>query len=368
MIKSPEYIKTLKTYKAGKPIDELMREKKLERVVKLASNENPLGPSPMALEAIHAALTDLHRYTDPSCYKLIHAVAEKFGQSPDRIFAASGSDAILQYIVSTFSEEGDELLTCEHTFIGWFVNVHKYNRISVTVPQKDNAYDLEAIANAITPKTKIVYLANPNNPTGTMFGKTELKKFLSSIPKDVLVIYDEAYSVYAEDFEEYPNGLDILNENVIVLRTFSKAYGLAGLRIGIAFASPDIIKELYKVKLPFEPNALAQIAAIAALNDTAFLSKTKELNKYSLNLLEKNVDELGLQRTRTFANFFMIIFPDEITAKEFLEECLNFGLILRPLASFGYPNAIRINSGTGDETAFAADVLKKVHAKLMIEN
>lgn len=367
MIKSPEYIKNLRTYKAGKPIGELMREKKLERVVKLASNENPLGPSPKALEAIKNNLSSLHRYSDPSCYNLINAIAAKYNKPADRFFAASGSDAILQYIVSTFSEEGDELLTCEHTFIGWFVNVNKYNRKSVTAPQKGYSYDLDAIAAAITDKTKIIYLANPNNPTGTMFGKDALQNFLNTIPKDILVIYDEAYSVYAEDFPDYPNGMDIEHDNVIVLRTFSKAFGLAGLRIGMAFAHSDIIRELYKVKLPFEPNALAQEAAIAALTDSEFIKITKELNKKTISALESAVDELGITRTETRANFFMMIFPDQRLAMEFHEECLNHGLILRPVASFGYPNAVRINSGTEEETAFAIEVLSKVHQKLMIE-
>lgn len=367
MVTVPEFIKHLKPYKAGKPIEELAREKGLDRIVKLASNENPLGPSPGAIDAIHRISSELHRYTDPYCFRLTHAVAAKYNQPPERIFAASGSDAILQYIISTFTNEGDEVLSSEGTFIGWFVNVNKYNRKSVTVPQKNFRYDLKAIAGAITERTRIIYLANPNNPTGTIFTRTEFESFLTKVPDDILIIYDEAYTVYAEHNEEYPRGLDYKFDNLIVLRTFSKAYGLAGLRIGIAFGHPEAIRELYKVKLPFEPNMLAQEAAIASLADDAFIRKTVDLNRLTLALLEETVDNLGLKRTDSSANFFMILFDDTESAKEFNDECLANGLILRPLSSFGFPNAIRINSGTEEETAFAAEVLNLVHKKVIAD-
>ncbi len=367
MVSVPEFIKHLSPYKAGKPIEELAREKGLSRIVKLASNENPLGPSPKAIEAMKSITSELHRYTDPYCYRLTHAVAEKYNQAAEGIFSAAGSDAILQYIISTFTEEGDEVLTSEGTFIGWFVNVNKYHRKSVTVPQKNYRYDLRALAGAITEKTRIIYLANPNNPTGTIFTKTEFESFLTKVPDDILIIYDEAYTVYSEHNPDYPRGLDYQLDNLIVLRTFSKAYGLAGLRIGIAFGHPAVIRELYKVKLPFEPNFLAQQAAIASLADDEFIKKTVELNTRSLHLLEETTDMLGLRRTVSAANFFMILFDDTESALEFNEECLSNGLILRPLGSFGFPNAVRINSGTDEETAFAADVLKRVHKKVIAD-
>ncbi|QOJ29044.1 MAG: histidinol-phosphate transaminase [Ignavibacteriales bacterium] len=367
MVFVPEFIRNLSPYKAGKPIDELAREKGLTRIVKLASNENPLGPSPKALDAMKTVTGELHRYTDPSCYRLTHAVSAKYNQPADRVFAAAGSDAILQYIISTFSEPGDEVLTSEGTFIGWFVNVNKYDRKSVTVPQREYRYDLKTMADAITSQTKIIYLANPNNPTGTIFTKNEFEYFLAKVPDDILIIYDEAYTVYSEHNPEYPRGLDYKLNNLIVLRTFSKAYGLAGLRIGIAFGHPSVIRELYKVKLPFEPNLLAQEAAIASLGDDEFIQKTVELNRRSLRILEETADQLGINRTESAANFFMLLFDDTETAFEFHEECLASGLILRPLGSFGFPNAVRINSGTDEETAFAADVLKRVYKKVIAD-
>ncbi len=282
MIKIPEHIKNLKPYKAGKPIEDLVREKGLNKIVKLASNENPLGPSPKAVEAIKNNLDKLHRYTNPSSYKLVHAIAEKYKKDPSQIVCSSGSDSILQFIITAFTDEHDELLTSEGTFIGWYVNSNKYGRKLNLVPLKDYHYDLEEIVNRINSKTKIIYLANPNNPTGTKFTKREFENFIKRVPKNVLVVLDEAYTVYAEDDPEYPNGLEYDSENLITVRTLSKAYGLAGIRIGFAIGPSYLIKEIYKVKLPFEPNLLAQEAGIAALNDEEFLFKTKDLNKASL--------------------------------------------------------------------------------------
>ena len=365
MIKVPEHILKLKPYKAGKPIDELVREKGITKIVKLASNENPLGPSPKAMEVIKGHVTDLHRYTNPSSYRLVHTIAKKYNKRPEQIVTASGSDALLQYIITAFSDGNDELLTSEGTFIGWYVNADKYGRKSTLVPLKNYHYDLDGIYENINSKTKIIYLANPNNPTGTMFTKREFEAFLNKIPKDILVLLDEAYTIYAEENPEYPNGLEYDNDNLIVLRTLSKAYGLAGIRLGIAFGPEYLIKELYKVKLPFEPNALAQEAAIAALEDDDFLEKTKMLNKYSLEKMKGKFDELNIEYISTSANFYLLIFPTEEFAIDFNEQCLNKGLILRHVNTFGIPNGIRINSGTDEETDFALNVISEVYPILL---
>ena len=365
MIKIPKHIQELKPYKAGKPIEELAREKGITKIVKLASNENPLGPSPMAIDVIGNYLTELHRYTNPSSYKLVHAIAKKYNKNPEQIVTASGSDALLQYIITAFSDENDELLTSESTFIGWYVNGDKYGRKSSLVPLKNYHYDLETICQNINPHTKIIYLANPNNPTGTMFTKKEFESFLNKVPNEILVLLDEAYTIYAEENPEYPNGLAYGNENLIVLRTLSKAYGLAGLRLGIAFGPEYLIKEIYKVKLPFEPNALAQEAAIAALNDDEFLKNTKTLNKSSLKRMKMKFDELKIEYVPTSANFYMMIFPTEEFASDFNEQCLNKGLILRHVNTFGIPNGIRINSGTDDETEFALNVISEIYPRLL---
>jgi len=364
MIKIPEHIQKLKPYKAGKPIDELVREKGITKIVKLASNENPLGPSPKAMEVMKDHLGDLHRYTNPSSFKLVHAIAEKIKKKPKQIVTASGSDAIIQYLITAFSDENDEVLSSEGTFIGWYVNVNKYGRKSLLVPLKNYHFDLDAIAEHINAKTKIIYLANPNNPTGTMFTKKEFEFFMRKVPNDVLVVLDEAYTVYAEDNPDYPNGLDYDLENLFVLRTLSKAYGLAGIRIGFAVAQEYLVKEMYKVKLPFEPNALAQEAAIAALQDDEFLENTVKLNKRSLEAFKRKFDELFIAYIPTAANFFMLVFPTEEFAVDFNEECLNRGLILRHVYTFGIPNGIRINSGTDEETEFAIKVIGEVYPML----
>lgn len=361
MIKIPEHIQKLKPYKAGKPIEELAREKGIQKIVKLASNENPLGPSPKAVEEIKKHVNELHRYTNPSAYKLVGAIAEKYNKRPGQIVTGSGSDSLIQYLITAFSDDDDELLSSEGTFIGWYVNVNKYGRISKLVPLKNYHLDLDAIAEAINSKTKIIYLANPNNPTGTMFTRREFEDFMSRVPEDVLVVLDEAYTVYAESNPDYPNGLTYDLDNLLVLRTLSKAYGLAGIRIGFAFGKEYLINEMYKVKLPFEPNELAQDAAIAALQDDTFLKATVDLNSESLNMMKKGLEEIGIDYVPTSANFFLILFPDEEFTTEFNAECLNRGLILRHVDTFGIPNGIRINSGTIEETEFALNVLEEVY-------
>jgi histidinol-phosphate aminotransferase len=360
MIRIPEHISELQPYKAGKPIDELAREKGIKKIVKLASNENPLGPSPRAIDAIKSAIFELHRYSDPSAYKLVNALAVKTGRRPEQIITGSGSDSLIQYSITAFTDSRDVLLSSEGTFIGWYVNAAKYNRKMTLTPLKNFAYDLDRIYDSITGETKIIYLANPNNPTGTIFRKKEFEKFLSHVPDNIIVILDEAYTIYAEADPDYPNGLNYDYSNLIVMRTLSKAFGLAGLRAGYAAGPEHLIKQMYKVKLPFEPNSLAQEAAIAAIDDEDFIRKTKEINKLSLSMMKKSFDDMGLKYVPTSANFFLLLFPNENIAAAFNEECLNYGLILRHVKSFGIPNGVRINSGTIEETRFAIDVIKQV--------
>ena len=364
MIQIPKHIKALQPYKAGKPIEDLAREKSLTKIVKLASNENPLGPSPKAMEAIQRFIPEIYRYTNPSAYKLVNAISKKYNKKPEQIVTGSGSDSLIQFIITAFSDDGDDVISSEGTFIGWYVNAAKYGRNSIRIPLKNYGFNLDYIADSVTPKTKIIYLANPNNPTGSMFTKMEFEKFHKKIPDDVLVILDEAYTAYAEDLPEYPNGLDYDFDNLIVLRTLSKAYGLAGLRLGFAFGPEYLIKELYKVKLPFEPNLLAQEGAIAALNDDEFVERTKTLNKKSLKFMEEKLDELGIEHIKTAANFLLMIFPTADFTELFNEECLSRGLILRHVKSFGIPNGIRMNSGTMEETIFAMNIVSEVYTKV----
>jgi len=365
MIKIPEWITNLKPYIPGKPIEQLAGEKALDRIVKLASNENPLGPSPKAMAAVIEHINNAHRYVNPTSPELVAKIGRKFGKTSGQIICAHGVDALLAYILSAFTRENDEVLTSEGTFIGIYVNTRKLGRQLSQVPLKKYAFDLEAIISAITPRTKVIYLANPNNPTGTIFTKRQFENFLNRVPEDLLIILDEAYTEFASADPDFPNGLDYCNGNLIVTRTLSKSYGLAGLRIGYAVASEEIIRELYKVKLPFEPNYLAQVAAIAALDDEEFLNETLDINKKSLERMYAKFDELGIEYVPSLANFILLLMPSEKSARLFFEECLNQGLIVRHVLPFGIPNGIRVNSSTADETDFALQVIEKVHSQLL---
>ena len=364
MIEIPDHTKRLVAYKSGKPISELAREKDLARIVKLASNENPIGPSPKAIEALERTSCELNRYTDPGSTDLVERMSQLIGKKPDQIIFGHGTDALLAYIISAFTHEEEEVLTSSATFIGIYVSVNKFGRTLRTVPHKNYGYDLEALAKAVTKETRIIYLANPNNPTGTMFDKASFERFMAQVPNNILVILDEAYSAYAEEHEGYPDGLKYDYENLLVTRTLSKVFGLAGLRIGYCTGPAYLIHELYKVKLPFEPNRLAQVAALAALDDKEFLARTIETNRESLRMFRESFERLGIEYVPTAANFYLMLFATEAIATAFYEGCLDHGLIVRPVKPFGLPNGIRINSGTEEETRFAIDVIEKVHAQV----
>jgi histidinol-phosphate aminotransferase len=360
MVYIPRYVGMLQPYVAGKPIDELAREKGLTRIVKLASNENPLGPSPKAIEAAREALGQNHRYCDPGAYDLTQALARKLGKPAAQIVCGAGTDSLLGYIVGAFSDFGDEVLTSHGTFIGIYVNTNKQGRRLRQVPMRDYRYDLPAIADTITERTRIVYIANPNNPTGTIVTRVEFETFMRRVPDSILVILDEAYTSYAAACPEYPDGLDYHYDNMIVTRTMSKDYGLAGFRVGYAVGPERLIGELRKIKLPFEPSLPAQKAAIAALDDDDFLKKTVELNHRNLGRLTDGFDKLELPYVKSKANFVLLTFASESQAAGFTAECMDRGLILRHVKAFGIPEGVRINSGTDDETAYALEVIEQV--------
>lgn len=361
MIKIPDFVEKLIPYKAGKPIAELAREKNLTRIVKLASAENPLGSSPKALKAIEAALSDLNRYADPASYDLVQAIAAHYSVQPNHIICGHGTDSLLAYIVSAFTEEGDEIITSAGTFIGIYVSISKTGRKLIKLPLKDYGFDLDALSEAITENTSMIYLANPNNPTGTMFSSQEFEAFMDKVPDHIMVILDEAYTDYASEYENYPNGVRYDYENLVITRTLSKAHGLAGLRIGFAVGPDKVIEALYKVKLPFEPNLLAQQAGIAALDDDVFLRRTIDLNRESLGALAQAFERIGIPQVKTHTNFILTLMPSQVQAARFAEECANRGLIVRHVDKFGVPNGVRVNSGTMDETAFAIEVMEKVY-------
>ncbi|HWR82799.1 MAG TPA: histidinol-phosphate transaminase [Candidatus Deferrimicrobium sp.] len=367
MITIPEHIATLAPYEAGKPISELARTKNLMRIIKLASNENPLGPSPKALAAIEKAVNDLHRYVNPAAPELVRAVSRKYHVTPQRIICGHGTDALLSYIVTALSEPGDEVLTSEGSFIGMYVGTLKQGRRLRKIPLKNYAFNLDAIATAISPRTRIVYLANPNNPTGTMFGAGQFESFMAEVPRHVLVVLDEAYFTYALEHPNYPDGITYEYDNLIVTRSLSKAYGLAGIRVGLAVGPEDLIRALYKVKLPFEPNSLAQAAAVAALDDDDFLRLTVQTNTRNLSRMRLRFDELGIRQVETVADFILLLMPSEEFAETFFARCLDQGLIVRHVKSFGIPNGIRLNSGTDEETTVALDIIEQVWTEMTAE-
>src|SRR5271155_2550841 len=300
----PPYIESLRPYEAGRGIEEVQREYGLTRVSKLASNENPLGPSPLAVEAMRLRLGGLHLYPNGGL-DLRRVLAEKFDLKIENVIAGSGSEGIISNIIRTFLCDEDEVLTTEAAFIGFQVLAKSRGGKYRTVPYRDWHYDLPGLAREINERTKIIYLANPNNPTGTIFSKHEFDDFYRHVPERVLIILDEAYFEYAQDNSRYPDSMHYRYDNVITLRTFSKIYGLAGVRIGYGFAHEDLIANLLKVKLPFEPSGLAQIAGIAALDDREFVDRALELNARGLRLISDSLREMGFDVIPSEANFVM---------------------------------------------------------------
>lgn len=353
----PPYIESLEPYKPGKPVSELQRETGLSSITKLASNENPLGPSPLALERIKEHLNDLHRYPNGGL-DLRELLAARFRLRVDNVICGSGSEGIMSSIIRAFLCDDDEVLTSEGTFVGFYVLARSRGTKLVTVPLRDYRFDLPAIAKAITPHTKIIYLANPNNPTGTIFTTDEFDAFMGKVPEHVLIILDEAYFEYAKDNPSYPDSMRYRYDNVITLRTFSKAYGLAGIRIGYGFAHDRLITNLLKVKLPFEPSTLAQAAGIGALADNEFLERSLTVNTAGKKQLLPALRRLGLTVVPSEANFVLVPLASESMANYLYQELLLQGVIVRPLKSFGLPSCLRITIGTPEQIDILVDRLR----------
>lgn len=363
MIKIPDYIQNLSPYKPGNKLKSGRKQKNISDFINLASNENPLGASPKAIEALKETTKYLSIYPDVGATELISYLSEMLGKPEKNIIAGSGSDAIIGDIIKAFSDYGDDILTAQETFIGYFVNILKLGRNLIKAPMKNHQYDLEAIINSITPKTRIIFLSNPNNPTGSMFFRDEFESFLRRVPEDILIVYDEAYSIYAALFEGYPDGLEFEQENLIVIRTFSKSHGLAGIRIGFAFGPEKLISTLYKVKLPFEPNSIAQKVALAALTDYDFIFQTIKLNTISIERLTNLLHELNINYVKPYANFVMILFENQELASNFVDKCYDNGILVRHLPPFGVPNGVRISTGTHTQMDYSLNVFKKLLGK-----
>ncbi|MFH1269522.1 MAG: histidinol-phosphate transaminase [Candidatus Omnitrophota bacterium] len=345
-------------YVPGKPIEETKRQLGLKEVIKLASNENPLGPSPKAVEAIKKSLSKANRYPDSQGYYLKKKLARYLGVGPSNLVLGNGSDELIDIIIKTFAEDDENIITADTTFLEYEIISRVNGRRIVTVPLRYFKYDLEAIKNKIDRKTKLIFISNPNNPTGTYVTKYEFEDFMHGLPTGVLVVLDEAYDTFI-DVDDFPAGLNyIKNKNVIVLKTFSKAYGLAGLRIGYAVGDAELVSYMEKVRQPFNVNSLAQAAAAAALDDKKFLRKTRAAILAGKNYLYDALNQLGLAYVPSVANFILIDTGRDGVG--FSRIMLKYGLIVRDMAQYGLKNFIRVTVGTRKENERFVRVLRKV--------
>ncbi|MEN8257523.1 MAG: histidinol-phosphate transaminase [Thermodesulfobacteriota bacterium] len=352
-------IKDLVPYPPGKPLKELEREYGVTDSIKMASNENSLGPSPKAMEAITGCLGNLHRYPDGSCYYLAQAVAENLGVAQEELVFGNGSNEVIDFLVRAFVCPGDEVITSHPSFLVYQTMVQAQDGVNIVVPLKDMGHDLDTIATKITPRTKLIFLDNPNNPTGTVFDKATFEGFLAKVPETVIVVLDEAYVDFVDDdlgldVREYLHG----NTAVVGLRTFSKAYGIAGLRVGFGIMNGEIASYLHRVRQPFNVNELAQVGALACLKDNEHYEKTMAMTRAGIVWLSSEISKLGCHVFASQTNFFLV--DVNCDCKDLYERMLHRGVIVRPMAAYGYGSYIRITVGTEAENKRLAGALAQV--------
>lgn len=358
-------VQHLAPYQPGKPIDELQRELGLSRVVKLASNENPLGPSPKALAALQKAVqgdpVELGRYPDGNGFILKQALSQRFDLRLDGITLGNGSNDVLELVARAFLGEGDDAIFAEHAFAVYPLAVQAVGARGIAVPARDFGHDLPAMAAAVTPATKVIFLANPNNPTGTWFEADDFAVFMAQVPGHVVVVLDEAYGEFVTASDAL-DGLKVLPKypNLIVSRTLAKAYGLASLRVGYAVASAEITNIINRVRQPFNVNSLALIAAAAAITDDEFVAKTRALNQAGMQQWLDGLAALGLSAMPSRGNFLCVDMQQE--AAPLFQALLREGVIVRPVANYGLPRHLRISIGLAEENAFALNALQRVLA------
>jgi histidinol-phosphate aminotransferase len=355
----PPCISSLRPYNPGPDLKELQRRYGIADFVQLASNENPLGCSALAMEALTSAARGVHRYPGTAS-ELRAALAEKFQVKVSNVAVGNGSEGILSNIIRAFLCDHDEVLTTEAAFVGFQAIAQSRGTPYRTVPYRNWAYDLDALARDITERTKIIYLANPNNPTGTIFTREEFETFYRRVPRRVLILLDEAYFEYARPSPDYPDSMHYRHDNVITLRTFSKAYGLAGLRVGYGFAHEDLIANMLKVKLTYELNTMAIAAALGALADPEFVEQSVQLNGQGRKFLTESLREIGLTVVPSGANFVMIPLADETEAARITLGMLEQGVLIRQLTGFGLPQCVRITTGTSAQNARCAGAMHKI--------
>jgi histidinol-phosphate aminotransferase len=354
----PEYIRSLIPYAPGKPIEEVEREYGIEGSVKLASNENPLGPSPKAVKALQERLQQLHLYPDGDCFYLRRALAAKLRVSPEQLIFGNGSNEIIELAVRTFMRPGDEAVMAHQAFVVYRLVVQAVGGCCKLVPLRDFTHDLEAMARAITPRTRVLFLANPNNPTGTIYRKKEWERFLEGVTTEVLVIVDEAYFEYVAH-PDYPESLVYhgANKAILTLRTFSKLYGLAGLRIGYGIGDKGMVDLMHRVRQPFNVNAAAQWAALAALEDHEHVKRTLEVNRQGMDYLREEMARMGLEQIPSQANFILVRVGN---GQDIFERLLRRGVIVRPMGGYDFPEYVRITVGNMKENGRFINELKDI--------
>jgi histidinol-phosphate aminotransferase len=354
-------VQGLVPYEPGKPVEEVQRELGLARCVKLASNEGPFGPFPAAVEALQRSVAELNRYPDGGAWRLRNALAERHGVSFEEVAVGSGADGLIDLVSQASLDPGDELVCGWPSFASYPIDAAKLGAAAVKVPLRDDRYDLEAMLDAITPRTRLVFVCHPNNPTGTMNTRAELDTFLDRVPSHVLVVIDQAYREYVDDVD-YPDAIEECHRAgrpVAVLRTFSKIYGLAGLRVGYMVAAPAVVRAVNKVKRAFDVSSAAQEAALASLGDVEEIERRRRLNTESRDQLRGILEAAGLPPAGPAVGNFLYAETGADTRPLF-EALLAEGVIVRPLHGFGAPTAIRVSCGTAEENAYFAEALARV--------
>jgi histidinol-phosphate aminotransferase len=356
-----EPILNIRPYQPGKPVEELERELGIPGAIKLASNENPFPPPAAVLEALRSALAGLHRYPDGSGYYLRQALAKKHGVSAEAIVLGNGSNELIELLARAFVQKGEEVVIPHPSFVVYPSIVQAVGGTRVVVTLRDHRIDLAKMGHAVTALTKMVFVANPNNPTGTIVTAEEVERFLDKVPEHVIIVFDEAYYDFAAG-PDFPDTLGHLRQGkrVVILRTFSKMASLAGLRIGYAIADPECIALLNRIRQPFNVNTLAQVAALATLHDEAHVQAAVQAVRQGVRHLSAALDAMGVRYVPTRANFILVELPD---AARVYEQLLKLGVIVRPMASFGLERALRITVGTPEENLRLVEALRAVLGK-----
>ena len=362
----PDYVRAIAPYQGGKPIGEVAREFGLDeaKIVKLASNENPLGMPESAKRAMLQAVADIARYPDGNGFDLKTAIVEKYGVPQDWITLGNGSNDILELAAHAFVQPGQSTVYAQYSFAVYALATQAVGGQSIVVAAKDYGHDLAAMAQAIRPDTKLVFIANPNNPTGTFIPAVEIEAFLRQVPPDVVIVLDEAYNEYlAPEFQYESIAWVRTYPNLLVSRTFSKAYGLAGLRVGFGIAQPSITDLLNRIRQPFNVNSLAQAAAVAALNDTEFLQRSARVNREGYLQLTRAFDALGLEYVPSYGNFVLFkVGKDDGAGGRMNLALLRQGVIIRPVGNYGLPQWLRVSIGLPEENEAFILALKKAFA------